>query len=103
MTKLEVPDFTSEAEEAKWWFDNQDALDDEFLAAAEEGRLAWGTAARLVGLEGDSIYPDPADIALARAQAEKKGLKYQTYLKMLLHEALTKEAEASRTEPIAAR
>jgi predicted DNA binding CopG/RHH family protein len=29
-----------------------------------------------------------SEIALARQQAEAKGLKYQTYIKMLLHEAL---------------
>ena len=28
------------------------------------------------------------ELALARQQAEAKGLKYQTYIKMLLHEAL---------------
>jgi len=43
-----------------------------------------------------TIRLDPADIELARQQAEKKGMKYQTYLKMVLHEALVKEAEASR-------
>jgi predicted DNA binding CopG/RHH family protein len=31
---------------------------------------------------------DPEDIALAQKQAGKRGLEYQTYLKMLLHEAL---------------
>ena len=35
------------------------------------------------------------DIELARKLAEKRGLKYQTYLKMLIHEALTSEAKAS--------
>jgi predicted DNA binding CopG/RHH family protein len=34
-------------------------------------------------------------IELARKLAEKRGLKYQTYLKMLLHEALTRESKAS--------
>jgi predicted DNA binding CopG/RHH family protein len=29
-------------------------------------------------------------LALARRQAEAKGLKYQTYIKMLLHEALAR-------------
>jgi predicted DNA binding CopG/RHH family protein len=28
------------------------------------------------------------ELALARRQAEARGLKYQTYIKMLLHEAL---------------
>jgi predicted DNA binding CopG/RHH family protein len=31
-----------------------------------------------------------ADLGLARRQAEKKGLPYQTYIKSLLHEALVK-------------
>jgi predicted DNA binding CopG/RHH family protein len=34
-----------------------------------------------------------SEIALAKIQAEAKGLKYQTYIKMLLHEALTRQAE----------
>ena len=32
------------------------------------------------------------EIALARQQAEAKGLRYQTYIKMLLHEALARNA-----------
>jgi predicted DNA binding CopG/RHH family protein len=35
-----------------------------------------------------TIRLDPEDISRARTQASKKGLKYQTYLKMLIHEAL---------------
>ena len=31
-----------------------------------------------------------ADLALARKQAEQKGLPYQTYIKSLLHETLAK-------------
>ena len=31
-----------------------------------------------------------ADLALARKQAEEKGLPYQTYIKSLLHETLAK-------------
>jgi predicted DNA binding CopG/RHH family protein len=33
-------------------------------------------------------------LALARRQAEAKDLKYQTYIKMLLHEALTRNPPA---------
>ena len=36
----------------------------------------------------DSGIPE-ADLALARKQAERKGLPYQTYIKSLLHETLT--------------
>jgi uncharacterized DUF497 family protein len=71
----EIPKFETEAEEARWWYDNRDKLSDEFDKAAEGGRLPRGAVARL------------------RA---KRGLRYQTCLKMIIHEALRK-AEKSRT------
>jgi predicted DNA binding CopG/RHH family protein len=95
MEKRVLPDFKSEAEEAKWWFDNQDELDKDFAMAAAEGRLGRGTAARIGGIPTTTIRLDPVDIEMARSLAQKKGLKYQTYLKMLLHEALERESKAS--------
>jgi predicted DNA binding CopG/RHH family protein len=95
MEKRILPEFKSEAEEAKWWFDHQDELLEDFKKAKEEGRLGRGTAARIGGITTTTIRFDPADIALARKQAEKKGLKYQTYLKMVLHEALVKAESGS--------
>lgn len=88
MEKRIVPKFESEAEEAKWWFDNQDELLKDFERAAAEGRLGRGTVARRMGIPTTTIRLDPADIEMARDQATERGLKYQTYLKMLLHEAL---------------
>jgi predicted DNA binding CopG/RHH family protein len=35
-----------------------------------------------------TIRLDPEDIAKARQQAADRGLRYQTYLKMMIHEAL---------------
>jgi predicted DNA binding CopG/RHH family protein len=95
MEKRILPDFKSEAEEAQWWFDHQDELDKDFAKAAAEGRLGRGTAARLGGIPTTTIRLDPDDIALARDQASKRGLKYQTYIKMLVHEALQRDATAS--------
>lgn len=95
MAKRIIPDFKSEAEEAKWWFDHQDELLEDFKEAAANGTLGRGTAARIGGLPTTTIRLDPVDIQMAREQAEKRGLKYQTYLKMLLHDALTREAKAS--------
>jgi predicted DNA binding CopG/RHH family protein len=95
MAKRILPDFQSEAEEAKWWFDHQDELLEDFKEAAAIGTLGRGTAARLGGLPTTTIRLDPIDIQLAREQAEKRGLKYQTYIKMLLHEALARETKAS--------
>uniref|UniRef100_A0A372ISQ8 Antitoxin n=1 Tax=Paracidobacterium acidisoli TaxID=2303751 RepID=A0A372ISQ8_9BACT len=53
--------------------------------------MGRGTAARRGITPTTTIRLDPADIERARAQAEHRGLKYQTYLKMLIHEALQRE------------
>ena len=93
-----LPDFKSEDEEAKWWFEHQDEVFEDFEKAAAEGRLGCGTAARLGGIPTTTIRFDPGDIALAREQASKRGLKYQTYLKMLVHEALLKAKTKVQTK-----
>lgn len=88
MEKRVLPEFKSEAEEAKWWFENQEELDRDFAQVAAEGLLGRGTVARQSGIPGTTIRLDPSDITLEREQAGKRGLKYQTYLKMLVPEAL---------------
>ena len=42
----------------------------------------------LAGTRPVTIRLANSEIALAKQQAEAKGLKYQTYMKMLLHESL---------------
>jgi len=96
MEKRIIPKFATEAEEAQWWFDNQEELDKDFARAFAEGRLQRRTGPRPpAAVPTTTIRLDPVDIEMARAQAKKKGLKYQTYLKMVIHEALMKEAKAS--------
>ncbi len=91
---LKIPTFKTETEEADWWYDNRHLVEAEINTAFAEGRMKR----RIPGPSGTtpttSIRLDPADIAKARAAAEKRGLKYQTYLKMLIHEALEKETAA---------
>lgn len=106
-SRLVVPDFATEAEEAKWWFENQDLVDQEFERAAKEGRLKSGGIRRLLAERGLPVPPpsqplptttirlDPDDISKAREQAAKRGLRYQTYLKMIIHEALLAAESAS--------
>jgi predicted DNA binding CopG/RHH family protein len=97
MTKIEIPDFASEAEEAQWWFDNQDALDDEFLAAGTEGKLTQGTLAKQFGLASNVVRLDPEDVQLAREIAAKRGLDYEQFIQSLIHETLlAKEQEAAQ-------
>lgn len=86
--ELKKQNFKSEAEEADWWDDNQNSLVAEFQQAASDGRLSHGSVARKGKIPTTTIRLDPEDISKARAQAESKGLRYQTYLKMLIHEAL---------------
>jgi predicted DNA binding CopG/RHH family protein len=45
-------------------------------------------------LPSTTIRLDPDDIAKARVLAAERGLRYQTYIKMIIHEAL-RAAEAS--------
>lgn len=89
--------FKNEAEEAKWWDQHQDALANEFEKAAAAGTLRRGTAARKGTTPTTTIRLDPEDIAKARAQAEERGLRYQTYLKMLIRQALHQAEPRSRS------
>ncbi len=87
------PKFASEAEEAQWWFEHQDFLLQKFERAEAEGILGRGRA-MLRALGADTILLDEADAERARNAAERKGMQYQAYVKMLIHEALEKESAA---------
>ncbi|MFZ1083357.1 MAG: hypothetical protein WAN35_00175 [Terracidiphilus sp.] len=114
MSELQLPEFASEANEARWWFENREKISEEFRRAASEGRQSRASARRLFAERGipfpeprasaptptTTIRLDPEDIAKARVQAEKRGLRYQTYLKMIIHEELLK-AEAAPEAAIA--
>jgi predicted DNA binding CopG/RHH family protein len=93
-TKLKVPKFATEAEEAKWWDDHRNEVEENLMKAMERGETQHGTAQRLVKEARESknitIRMAQSDLALARKQAEEKGLPYQTYIKSVLHEALVK-------------
>jgi predicted DNA binding CopG/RHH family protein len=88
---LKVPQFETEGDEARWWVENQDQLAQQFKRAAADGKLGRGTVARRGNTPTTTIRLDPEDIAKARFHAQQRGLKYQTYLKMLIHQALREE------------
>ena len=96
-TKVRVPRFKSEAEEADWLFNHQDYITDLFEKAAAAGTLGHGTVARLARERVSQASPTITirlaedDLVRARTLAAEKGLRYQTYLKMLLHQALNSE------------
>jgi predicted DNA binding CopG/RHH family protein len=93
MAVRQVPRFQSEQEEADWWDRNRTELDRDFIAKARNGQLQRldreQLKARVTGAtKVISLRLPEADLVLAREQAARKGLPYQTYLKSLLHEAL---------------
>ena len=97
-TKRIVPAFATEAEEADWWYKNREVHGRELLAAVRSGEAQILTREKLLAriVASKKKTPAPvvalripeADLALARRQAERKGLPYQTYIKSLLHETL---------------
>ena len=91
METLKIPKFEDEADEANWLFENREGLVNEFLKAAQEGRVRQGTLKQRGITPPTTIRLAPEDILRARTLAERRGLRYQTYLKMLIHEALEQE------------
>ena len=87
--KISIPKFRSEADEANWWFENQDAVFGDFKRAGEQETLGRGTAARLASAASGSIIAlDPEDAERARAQAQRRGLDFEAYVRMVVHRAL---------------
>ncbi len=82
-----IPRFKTEAEEATWWDAHPDFLAEQFEKAAKEGRLQRG----IPKSKSVTIRVPVRDLETAQRLAERKGLPYQTYMKMLLHQALEKE------------
>jgi hypothetical protein len=94
---LKVPQFESEAEEAQWWFDNQDLVAEAFDAAANNGTLRRSTLSDRLKRAKASQVPvalDPADATLARELAAKTGESYQDFVRRVVHQALQLEKTA---------
>lgn len=87
MSKLMMPENLTEAEEAQWWFDNQDQMIEEFLASPQAQNPERSTAARRFGLPF-SVELRDEDSKLAREQPLRRGMHFENYTAQVLHEAL---------------
>jgi predicted DNA binding CopG/RHH family protein len=96
LEELKQMTFANEAEEAAWWESHEDALLEDFKKATAEGRVGIGTLAKRAALPSTTIRLDPDDIAKARILAAERGLRYQTFLKMIIHEELRKAELAQK-------
>jgi|ERR1051325_10343561 hypothetical protein len=95
---ITIPKFASEAEEADWWasregraFVKQGASGPAKKRAAPKGSRLVAKLNRSASVQIALRLPEP-DVAKARELATRKGIGYQTLLKMLVHEGLRREA-----------
>jgi predicted DNA binding CopG/RHH family protein len=94
---LAVPPALSRKEEAAWWEKRKAAVEADLRRAIRGGTTLSlsevpAQAKRKKDLQPVTIRLASEDIDTARKIASDKGIGYQTYIKMLLHEALSKEA-----------
>lgn len=88
MEKLVVPEFSTEAEEAEWWYQNREALAEEFELAARKGKLHFGSNALRLA-KGDIIVSVSAeDVTTIQRLAAQSGQPEAVYAGTVLHEAL---------------
>ena len=95
---LQMPKFKSESEEADWWASKAGRA---YLKQKSSDAQSKGTTpveSKLVAILNKrssvqiAIRLPEADLAQARKIAGRKGIGYQTLLKMLVHEGLAREA-----------
>lgn len=94
MKRVSIPKFSSEAEEAAWWDAHRSDIETEIRHRIKQKRsLTLGSL--LQGAKPSqpvTLRIPKEDLDTARRLAAQKGLGYQTYIKMLLREALAKNA-----------
>ncbi len=95
---LDIPKFKSESDEADWWASRagRDYVKQKSAAAQSKGikarRSSLVTKLNKKSSVQIAIRLPEADLAQARRIAERKGIGYQTLLKMLVREGLVREA-----------
>jgi predicted DNA binding CopG/RHH family protein len=89
-----IPKFSSEAEEAAWWDAHRSEIEAEIRQRMKQKRPR--TLDSLLQGEKPSqpvtLRIATKDLETARRLAARKGVGYQTYIKMLLREALAEHA-----------
>jgi len=90
---ITIPKFRTPDEEADWWESREGkrVATDLMERAAEAGKVRR----RKVALRTVTMRLPEPDIEAAKDIAFRKGVPYQTYIKMLLHEAIEKERRSA--------
>ena len=90
MKQVVVPKFSSEAEEAAWWDANRSGVEAEIRRRMKQRRplTLSNLPQRSQPSQPVTLRIPKEDLETARRLAARKGVGYQTYIKMLLREAL---------------
>ncbi len=91
--ELIIPKFISESEDARWHDRHKRKLESAMERRIKESStLTLRQAAGRAKLRPVTIRLATEDVDTARGLAAQKGIGYQTYIKLLLREALRREA-----------
>lgn len=94
MKKVVIPKFSTEAQEAAWWDRHRSEIEAEIRQRIKHKQpLTLGNL--LQGAQPSqpiTLRIPKEDLETARRLAARKGMGYQTYIKMLLREGLAKSA-----------
>ena len=97
MKQAAIPKFSSEAKEAEWWDSRRPEIEMEIRRRMKQkpavtlGKLIQGAKIS----QPVTLRIPKGDLETARRLAAEKGLGYQTYIKMLLREALAKNVRSA--------
>lgn len=96
--KLVIPAFALEAEEARWLDSHKKIIEREIERRIRQSdtltlRQAMERARHKAPLKPVTIRMQAEVMAAARSLAATKGMAYQTYIKLLLREALQREVK----------
>jgi hypothetical protein len=96
--RIEIPKFKSESQEADWWASRAGRDYVRHRSAEAQSKGAKPAGSRLIAQVNKkssvqiAIRLPEGDLEQARKIAGRKGIGYQTLLKMLVHEGLRREA-----------
>ncbi len=97
MKAVQMPKFKSESEEADWWASSAGRTYVKQKSAAVKSKGTRSVGSSLVAKLNKkssvqiAIRPPEGDLAQARKIAGRRGIGYQTRLKMLVREGLVRE------------
>ncbi|MGH9405135.1 MAG: CopG family antitoxin [Terriglobia bacterium] len=98
--KIVIPEFASREEEAEWFDRHKREIEDELVRRIDAGDVKVLRRSR-ERLSPVTIRMNPEDLRTAREQADRKGVPYQTYIRMLLRESLRRAQPRGRPKAVA--